>query len=59
MADPQTNRRVVLLDLNPDFRLLAFGRVEAIQWKGTDGSIYLKLNRIKLISETKRIGLLV
>ncbi len=31
-------RRTVLLDLNPQFQRLKFGRVEEIQWTGTDGT---------------------
>jgi dipeptidyl aminopeptidase/acylaminoacyl peptidase len=37
LKDPTTHKEVVLLDLNPEFRDLKFGRVEQIQWKTTDG----------------------
>jgi dipeptidyl aminopeptidase/acylaminoacyl peptidase len=35
--DQATNRRSLLLDLNPQFRGLAFGKVEEIEWKCPDG----------------------
>jgi len=35
--DPQTGRKALLLDLNPQFKQLNFGKVEAITWKATDG----------------------
>jgi len=33
----KSNRRGMLLDLNPQFEELRFGKVEAISWKATDG----------------------
>jgi dipeptidyl aminopeptidase/acylaminoacyl peptidase len=35
--DPSTNRESLLLDLNPQFKDLIFGRVEEIHWKTADG----------------------
>jgi dipeptidyl aminopeptidase/acylaminoacyl peptidase len=35
--DPQTQQRSLLLDLNPQFKELQFGKVESISWKATDG----------------------
>ncbi len=35
--DEPNQRRTVLRDLNPQFNSLRFGRVEEIQWKGSDG----------------------
>jgi dipeptidyl aminopeptidase/acylaminoacyl peptidase len=35
--DPSTNRERLLLDLNPQFKDLIFGRVEEIHWKTADG----------------------
>jgi len=37
-ADPSTGRRATLLDLNPQFRTISFGKVEKIAWRGGDGS---------------------
>ncbi len=37
VVDPKTHRRHLLLDLNPDFAKLDFGKVEEITWKGSDG----------------------
>lgn len=34
---PQTHRRALLLDLNPQFNRLKFGMVEEIKWKASDG----------------------
>jgi hypothetical protein len=47
-VDPAA-RRSVILDLNPQFSALRFGKVEAIAWKGTDeqeseGGLYLPPN---------------
>ena len=36
-TDPKSHRRAPLLDLNPQFSDLKFGRVEEITWKGADG----------------------
>lgn len=38
-SDPQTGRKAVLLDLNPQFAGLTFGRVELFDWKTRDGRI--------------------
>lgn len=35
--DEQSHRRSMLLDLNPDFATVQFGRVEEVRWKGPDG----------------------
>jgi dipeptidyl aminopeptidase/acylaminoacyl peptidase len=35
--DSGTRRKVMLLDLNPQFNLLRFGKVEEIEWSGSDG----------------------
>ena len=37
VSQPRTRRRALLLDLNPQFRELEFGHVEAVSWKATDG----------------------
>lgn len=37
--DPQTGRKSVLLDLNPQFADLTFGHVEMFRWKTRDGHI--------------------
>ena len=36
-TDPKTKKKTVLLDLNPQFAHLTFGRVEVFQWKNRDG----------------------
>jgi dipeptidyl aminopeptidase/acylaminoacyl peptidase len=36
-TDERTKRRAILADLNPQFKHLAFGKVEEITWTGTDG----------------------
>jgi dipeptidyl aminopeptidase/acylaminoacyl peptidase len=36
-ADPKTLQKVLLLDLNPQFDELGFGKVEEINWTATDG----------------------
>jgi len=36
-VDPSTGQRSLLMDLNPLFHMLAFGRVEEITWKGAQG----------------------
>jgi len=36
-VDSQTHQHVMLLDLNPEFKKLAFGRVEQVHWEGSDG----------------------
>ncbi len=35
--DGKTKRKALLLDLNPEFAGLRFGKVESITWKATDG----------------------
>ena len=37
VSDAKSHRKAVLLDLNPQFARLRFGKVEAVGWKGTDG----------------------
>ena len=37
VSDPKTQKKSLLLDLNPQFAELRFGRVETIAWKSTDG----------------------
>jgi len=37
VVDRTTRQKKLLLDLNPQFRELTFGRVEAIRWKALDG----------------------
>lgn len=37
-TDPTTGRKATLLDLNPQFRTISFGKVEKIAWRGGDGS---------------------
>jgi hypothetical protein len=34
---PDTKERILLLDLNPQFKNLKFGKEEPIRWKATDG----------------------
>jgi hypothetical protein len=36
--DPSTQQRVLLLDLNPQFKDLEFGKVEEIKWKTAEGN---------------------
>jgi len=36
-VDPTSQQRATLLELNPQFALLKFGRVEEITWKSSDG----------------------
>jgi hypothetical protein len=36
-SDPKGDRRAQLLDLNPAFAHLQFGKVEGVSWKATDG----------------------
>jgi hypothetical protein len=36
-VDPNGQHRVLLLDLNPQFSRLTFGKVEEVTWKGADG----------------------
>jgi dipeptidyl aminopeptidase/acylaminoacyl peptidase len=35
--EPESGRKKMLLDLNPQLSELEFGKVEEIEWKGTDG----------------------
>ena len=37
VTSPDEHRRALLLDLNPQFTNLAFGRVEPVKWKASDG----------------------
>ena len=37
-TDPGTGRKTILLDLNPQFRGISFGKVEKIAWRGGNGS---------------------
>lgn len=37
-VDPTTGRKVLLLDLNPQFKSRSFGKVEEIKWKDTLGN---------------------
>ena len=37
LLDAEQKRKTLLLDLNPQFTELSFGKVEDIRWKGTDG----------------------
>jgi len=39
VVDPDSKRKSLLLDLNPQFRQLNFGTVEAVTWQATDGHI--------------------
>jgi dipeptidyl aminopeptidase/acylaminoacyl peptidase len=45
VSDPQTQRKVLLMDLNPQFKDLEFGKVEIVEWtdKGVPfiGGLYL------------------
>ena len=60
--DPQTHRISLLLDLNPQFRKLKFGKEEQVKWKGTDGhevngglyypADYVAGNRYPLVIQT-------
>lgn len=36
-SDPKEGRKTLLLDLNPQFARLQFGKVEAVTWKASDG----------------------
>jgi hypothetical protein len=36
--DPEDSRKSLLMDLNPDFKNLAFGRVEQVEWTDTAGN---------------------
>jgi dipeptidyl aminopeptidase/acylaminoacyl peptidase len=36
-TDPRTHQKAILLDLNPQFRNLNFGRVDVVHWKSKDG----------------------
>ena len=38
LVDPEQKRRIHLLDLNPQFGKLTFGRVTELRWKATDGN---------------------
>jgi len=61
-VDRATGQKVLLLDLNPQFSSLRFGRVEAVKWKGSDGHIvngglyypidYVKGSKYALVIQT-------
>jgi len=58
--EPSTGRKSVLLDLNPQFAKLTFGRVEVFKWKTKDGhavagALYYPPN----YSESKRYPLVI
>jgi dipeptidyl aminopeptidase/acylaminoacyl peptidase len=36
---PKEHRKILLLDLNPQFAALEFGKVEAVTWNATDGHV--------------------
>lgn len=36
-VDPRSHRRSLLMDLNPQFSELRFGKVQSLKWKATDG----------------------
>jgi dipeptidyl aminopeptidase/acylaminoacyl peptidase len=38
-SNPKNHRKTLLLDLNPQFAALQFGRVEAVDWKSSDGHL--------------------
>ena len=38
---PNGEKRILLLDLNPQFKSLVFGKVEAVTWKSTDGHTFV------------------
>jgi dipeptidyl aminopeptidase/acylaminoacyl peptidase len=45
-TDPSTGRKTILLDLNPQFRGISFGKVEKVEWRGgnrseVEGGLYL------------------
>jgi dipeptidyl aminopeptidase/acylaminoacyl peptidase len=37
VTDAQTHQKKLLLDLNPQFNQIQFGKVEAVKWEATDG----------------------
>ena len=37
VSDAKTHKQSLLLDLNPQFAQLSFGKVETVRWKATDG----------------------
>lgn len=50
-VDPATSQRSLLMDLNPQFRHLAFGKVEEVKWNDTlgnevTGGLYLPPNYV-------------
>lgn len=50
-VDPKSERRAMLLDLNPQFDQLRFARVKEIEWKGSDqhevkGGLYYPLDYV-------------
>jgi dipeptidyl aminopeptidase/acylaminoacyl peptidase len=62
VAEATGGLKVLLLDLNPQFGSLRFGKVEGIQWKGSDGHLvdgglyypvdYVKGTRYPLVIQT-------
>src|SRR6185437_7960734 len=36
-VSPHTHQKTILVDLNPQFRAVRFGKVQEIAWKGSDG----------------------
>ncbi len=38
-VDPKTQQKKLLLDINPQFSELQFGKVQQIRWKATDGHV--------------------
>ncbi len=38
VVNQNTGKKVLLMDLNPQFQSIRFGHVEGITWKGTDGT---------------------
>ena len=37
VSDPRSQEKILLLDLNPQFAQLSFGKVEKVTWKASDG----------------------
>jgi hypothetical protein len=63
VTDNKSHRKALLLDLNPDFDQIQFGKVEIVEWKASDGhrvvgGLYLPPNftpgiRYPLVIQTK------
>ena len=50
-TDPSTGRKTLLLDLNPQFRGVSFGKVEKFAWRGgngaeVEGGLYLPIDYV-------------